>query len=231
MYCLTDSQKVDLAYLIGAVIGDGSYMNTKSGKRRNIRFSFGSSDREFVVIIKDIIRDIFSLELNICVERLSLKNNAWRDHYKIRSRILHRHLKKYLPDKNKIPSFVYNSNHFIKSSFISGFFDAEGGICVSTIKSRNVLDRRLYCHNFNIDLLNEIKGYLSELDIDCFIQNSKRAYALNIWGYKNLVNFKNKIDFRIYRKRFKLLGAINSYKFVHKKYRHLKVDVQNLGGI
>jgi len=221
---LSEHQKGELAYLIGAVIGDGCY--TTPTEKYGSRFMFSSSDKEFVLKIKDIIKDIFSLSLNICIERLSLKNKNWRDHYDIKSRPLTRSLKLYLPDKNKIPSFIKDSNNFIKARFLSGFFDAEGGICISTIKSRNALDRRAYCHNSNLELLKEIKIYLKELDIDSFIQNGKGAYALNIWGYKNLVNFKNCIDFYIFRKRDKLLKAIYSYKLIHKKYRNIVVNTQ-----
>ena len=141
--------KQELAYLIGAVIGDGSYIRNKSEGGR-IRLKFSSSDKEFTFKIMQIIKDVF------------------------------------------------------------------------------FLDRRLYCHNSNLSILEEIKLYLKELDIDCFIQNGKGAYALNIWGYKNLVNFKNKIDFNIYRKKYKLLKAIDSYKFIHKKNRILKVNIEKI---
>lgn len=164
---LNEHQKGELAYLIGAVIGDGCY--TTPTEKYGSRFMFSSSDKEFVLKIKDIIENIFSLSLNISVERLSLKNKNWRDHYDIKSRPLTRSLKLYLPDKNNIPSFIRDSNKIIKARFLSGFFDAEGGICISTIKSRNALDRRAYCHNSNLELLKEIKIYLKELDIDSFM--------------------------------------------------------------
>ena len=218
----------ELAYLIGAVMGDGSYCSpNKWGKQR---FSFSSSDKEFILIVKKIIKDTFDVKTGLIIYRLSLKNRNWRDHYKITSRPLIRFLTEYLPDKNKIPLFIRNSDKNIKAEFISGFFDAEGGISISTIKSRKAIDRRLYCHNSNLDLLEEIKSYLEQFDVNSFIQNGKGAFALNIWGYKNLVNFKNSIGFRIYRKNIKLIKAINSYKIIRKEYRHLRIDNQKLQG-
>ena len=223
MLKLTEFENQKLAYLIGAILGDGHY--TRPDEWGKIRFHFGSSDKEFVLEVKEIIKDIFSLDTNVGVQKLSLKNKAWRDHYTITSRLLYRNIVDYFPNKNEIPSFIKNSNKSIKAKFLSGFFDAEGGICISFIKSRNALDRRLYCHNSNLTLLHKIQFYLGELDIDSFIQSGKGAYALNIWGYKNLVNFKNGIDFNINRKKYKLIEAIKSYKLIHKKYRHLKINV------
>lgn len=230
---LNDDSKKKLAYLIGAVMGDGCYTSPdRWGKRR---FQFSSSDIEFVLMIKGIVRDIFSLEMSITLHKLSLKNNAWRDHYRVSSRILPRLLMEYLPDKNQTPLFIRHSSPAIKSEFISGFFDAEGGISLSTIPSRNALDRRVYCHNTNLYLLLEIKNYLALCDVNSFLQEEKRkrshvhaVYVLNIWGYKNLVNFKNLIDFKIPRKKLKLFKVIQSYKLIHKKHRHLHIDEQKL---
>jgi len=222
---LTDSNKKELAYLIGAFIGDGYY--ARPDKYGHTRICFSSSDKEFVFKIKDIIKNIFSLDTGLSIDKLSLKNPSWRDHYRTSSRSLYRLLMAYLPDKNSVPSFVRGGSLQIKSGFLSGFFDAEGGVCISTIKSRNAIDRRLYCHNSNLRLLYEVKSYLKEMDIDSFIQNGKGAYSLNVWGYKNLVNFKNLIGFTINRKEEKLFEAICSYKVIRKKYRNMKLMLKN----
>ncbi len=211
-----------LAYLIGAVVGDGHY--APPDKWGSYRFYFGSSDKDFALRIKQLIKELFSLNTGFVIYNLSKKNKFWRDHYQITSRPLPKLLMAYLPNSNKIPKFIRNSNIGVRVEFLSGFFDAEWGVSISKIKSRNAIDRRLYCHNADLEILEEIGSYLRDLDIDSFIQNGKGAYALNIWGYKNLVNFKNLIDFQIKRKKDKLTKAIQSYKLIRKEHRYLRIN-------
>lgn len=206
---------LEISYLIGALIGDGCY--SYDIKYNNIRVIFAASDKDFVERVKKIIYSNFKINLNINEIKLSEKNKNWRDHYKISSRILYKQLMKYLPDKNKIPFFIKNGDLKRKAAFLSGFFDAEGGISLSTIKSRKVLDRRLHLHSKDINFLNKVKQYLLSFNIDSFIQKGNKAYVLNIWGFKNLSLFQKLIGFKIKRKKDKLEETIKSYKLLHKK--------------
>ena len=200
-----------IAYLIGAIMGDGSYFCEKNSKK--IRFYFSSSDKEFVDIIRNIIKEVFEMELKIGVKKLSKKNSNWRDHYYINSRKLYSTLSKYLPNKKKIPEFIENGDVSIKSSFIGGFFDAEGGISISIIKSRKALDRRIHCNCSNKDILISIGRYLKDIEIKSFIQKGNRSFVLNIWGFDSFNLFRDNIGFRIFRKKDKLNEAIESFKY------------------
>jgi|SRR3989344_4456929 len=207
--------KKEVAYLTGALLGDGYF--TKGYNYPRIGFS--SSDLDFIKLIKNIIYKNFGFNLNIIKSNLSDKNINWRDHYKISSRRLYPLLSKFMTNNKEIPAFIKLSNKVIKANFLSGFFDAEGGICISRIKSRNALDRRIYLYQKDLKILKKIKLYLRLFDISSFIQYQKGAYALNVWGLKSFNNFNKNIGFKIKRKQDKLNLALLSYK-----QRNLKWD-------
>lgn len=234
------NEDIEIAYLVGAIMGDGSYIPEKNSR---IRFYFSSSDKEFIDNINEIIKKSFGFDLNIGIKRLSKKNSNWRDHYFISSRTLYNKLCKYLPDKTQIPKFIENGDVKIKSSFISGFFDAEGGVSLSIIKSRNALDRRIHCSCSDKKILESIKDYLSQIGIKSFIQNGHRAFVLNIWGFDGLTAFRDYVGFRIFRKNDKLNKSIGSYKYrkimwgkeiknkaenIRKDYGHSAIKIQKL---
>src|SRR3989344_4549232 len=181
--------KKEVAYLTGALLGDGYF--TKGYNYPRIGFS--SSDLDFIKLIKNIIYKNFGFNLNIIKSNLSDKNINWRDHYKISSRRLYPLLSKFMTNNKEIPAFIKLSNKVIKANFLSGFFDAEGGICISRIKSRNALDRRIYLYQKDLKILKKIKLYLRLFDISSFIQYQKGAYALNVWGLKSFNNFNKEV--------------------------------------
>lgn len=204
----------EVAYLIGALMGDGCF--SKQGN--SIRIHFGSTDKDFIMHLKNIIQNNFGTAVNVNLKKLSLKNPKWRDFFELTSRTLYSKLSEYMPTKTEIPLFIKKNTNKIKCAFMSGLFDAEGGVSISRIKSRNVLDRRVHCTSSDLILLEEIKKYLKETSIKSFIQDYKTYYTLNIWGYESMTNFQSTVGFKIARKNKKLKKLIGSYKQIHITY-------------
>lgn len=207
------SKDEQIAYFIGAIMGDGCY--SINNKYPRPRFIFTSSDKDFILLIQQLAEELFDVDMKINISELSKKNKKWRDSYKVSSRTIYKNLSFYLPNHKILPDFIINGTSEIKAAFISGFFDAEGGVSISWIKSRKAIDRRLHCSNQNLDLLNTITTYLKDMDIKSFIITYPRYYCLNIWGFSSCCLFRQKIGFKIRRKKDKLDELIDTYKVIH----------------
>ncbi len=171
----------------------------------------------YILAVARCIRNIFSLEIRIKKQMLSLRNEKWKDFYNFSSRPLFRELKEF-SDKN-IPVFVKNSNKNVKAAFIKGFFDAEGNVDIHIIKSRNEMQRHIRCFSNDLNLLKEICILLKDFEIKSFIgKNKNRTYCLTAWGYNSLVSFQKNIGFVIKRKSELLRKAVSSYKQIQVRW-------------
>lgn len=208
----SDEQKEKLAYVLGALFGDGCFSHKENG-----RILFGCCDKEFIETVAQYIRDIFNVEVKIRKQMLSLKNENWKDFYCLSSRPLFRELKEF-SDK-KIPEFIKDSNLNVKAAFIKGFFDAEGNVDIHVIKSRNEMQRHLRCFSNDLNLLKGIGILLKDFEIKSFIGKYKvKAYCLTIWGYNSLFAFKRNIGFVINRKSSLLEKAVSSFKEIQVQW-------------
>lgn len=205
-----------LAYLLGAIYGDGSFSKDK-------KIFFGVTDKDFIDEVVAIVYKLFKVRLTTRIQKLSLKNPNWKDYFNFSSRELYRHLNKYNPRLGKeLPKFIKNGSLQVKASFIKGFFDAEGNVNVHPIKrkdGRTDIIRHVKCYSNNIKLLKEIKQFLSELEIKSEIfRGKKENYYVCIWNYKGLTIFNEFIGFVIKRKQSKLEQALNSYKEIQNQW-------------
>lgn len=202
-----------LAYLLGAIYGDGSF--TKDGK-----IFFSSTDFEFITEIAKIIKKLFNLEMNIRLRKLSSKNINWKDSFEFSSRRLYRILKDY--NQKTVPDFINLGNLRRKALFLKGFFDAEGNVDFHKIKRKDGrIDtiRHVKCFSNNKKLLEQIKQLLRELKIKSAIFRSKgENYYVCIWNYKSLKQFSKFIGFVIKRKQTTLMQALNSYKEIQTRW-------------
>jgi len=204
-----------LAYLLGAIYGDGCF--TKGS------ISFGVADKEFIDEIINIIKNLFGLEINIGLKKLSDKNPKWRDFYQFHSRRLFKFISRFDLKKLKtIPDFILRGDNNTKASFIKGFFDAEGNVDVRVIKrkdGRTDTMRHVKCFSNDTKLLQQIKQLLSQLQIKSEIfRGKKENYYVCIWNYRSLKKFNDLIGFVINRKKEVLVQAINSYKQIQTQW-------------
>lgn len=116
---------------------------------------------------------------------------------------------------------LVNADKRIKSNFIRGFFDSDGGVSGSNLDKPRISTRFIAVYNNDKKLILFIKDLLGSLGIK--VQNiDKRIgssfnpnninYRLRIGGRENIKKFKEKIAFSIERKNKKLDAILNSYR-------------------
>jgi len=208
---------VKLAYLLGALYGDGCF--SKEGKVR-----FSSTDREFIDEVSKIVKELFKIELNIRINRLSLKNPKWRDSFELSSRRLYKLLSKFNPENiDVIPNFIESGDIKTKASFIRGYFDAEGGVYLTTIKRKdrlyNQITRHIKCFSNNTRMLEKIKDLLNQLQIKSSIFKGKKDnFYVGLWNYQSIKRFNELIGFIIKRKQLALVSTLDSYKVIQNRW-------------
>lgn len=174
--------KKELAYFIGATMGDG-YLSP------NRVVIFGVKDKdfmdEFVRSSKRIIKFANPEQPKISNDN-SLVIICCTDFYKW--------FYKESEDKVKIPSFIMNGTKPIKINFLNGFLDADGGI--------TKCGRYIQLFQKNLIRLNMVYDLCKNLNI----KTSK------IGSLFNKKNNKSYGYFYIYTKQFKKLGGKFSIK-------------------
>ena len=114
-----------------------------------------------------------------------------------------------------------NAEENIKSMFLRGFFDAEGGVSGSNLKTPRIATRFIAVFNSDKKLILFVKNLIESLNIK--VQNidikigsgfNKNGiyYRLRIGSKENLIKFKQRIGFSIERKNKKLDEVLNSYR-------------------
>jgi len=220
-------EQANLAYLLGALYGDGSFSNE--------RIFFGVTDRDFVEAVANTVKKLFGIELTIRTRKLSLKNPKWKDYFHFSSRKIYSYLEKYNPKiNNELPRFIKKGNLRVKSAFLKGFFDAEGNVDIRSVKrkdGRTDVIRHVKGFSNNTKMLNEIKQILSTFDIKSKIfRGKKNNYYICIWNYRSLKIFNENIGFVIKRKQLSLEKALNSYKEIQTRWNfETYKKVMNLG--
>jgi intein-encoded DNA endonuclease-like protein len=200
-----------LAYLIGAVLGDG-YPKIKRRFRKGYRHTiirFEAVDREFV---EEVARCIAAV-LNRTPPTLKIRKGTKKYFIEVESKTLWELLKKPV-DLERLRKYIEHCEKCM-AAFLRGFFDAEG--CVS--KSGYIL-----AFNTNYEVLTYVQGLLKRFGIEStgprvsrpagslikidpitgkIYTTKKDCYCIYIRSYCN-VNFYNHIGFTILRKQERL---------------------------
>jgi intein-encoded DNA endonuclease-like protein len=200
-----------LAYLIGAVLGDG-YPKMKRCFRKGYRHTiirFEAVDREFV---EEVARCI-AVVLNRTPPTLKIRKGTRKYYIEVESKTLWELLKKPV-DLERLRKYIEHCEKCM-AAFLRGFFDAEG--CVS--KSGYIL-----AFNTNYEVLTYVQGLLERFGIEStgprvsrpagslikidpitgkIYTTKKDCYCIYIRSYCN-VNFYNHIGFTILRKQERL---------------------------
>jgi intein-encoded DNA endonuclease-like protein len=200
-----------LAYIIGAVLGDG-YPKIKGRVRKGYRHTiirFEAVDREFV---EEVARCI-AVVLNRPPPTLKIRKGTRKYYIEVESKTLWELLKKPI-DLERLKKYIEHCEKCM-ATFLRGFFDAEG--CVS--KSGYIL-----ALNTNYEVLTYVKGLLERFGIEStgprvsrpagslikidpitgkIYTTRKDCYCIYIRSYCN-VDFYNHIGFTILRKQERL---------------------------
>lgn len=204
-----------LPYIIGLLMGDGYFYKViKNGSYNNGRIVLGVKDKDLAQNFATSISHIFGNKRNYKISWSGDKRVYVVD---IRSKEL---VELLLQDFNDLLKIIKIS----ESSFIRGFFDAEGCINIKYQKKR--IYPRIFLTNSDIRLINYVKDYFQKIGISSNIQRNTRGgkekvilgkntkttkdcYNLVIENFQGVKNFAEEINFTINRKKDKLDKVIS----------------------
>jgi len=185
----------DFAQIIGYFIGDGNYDKN--------RVCFSESDKELAFYYKDRIESLFNIKPHI-------KYRTNKKYYEIRisSQVIEKYFRGELV-KNKdslnvlIPEKILKSQNNIISSFLRGFFDAEGYVSKGFIGFG--INNKLLAQQIQLLLLRfSIISSLLEYDNRNNPYSKQHKYTIAIGEKESLKRFAIHIGFSLERKEEKL---------------------------
>lgn len=180
----------DIAYMIGAIVGDGCYSIKSSA------ITFFNTDKECVDNIKLGLRRAFNCKI---------KSSMRKDNYyvsggnKIKNSFIDRFgCNKYGGNINKsTPSIIWNAPKEAIYSYLRGLFDTDG--TTDKIHGLVMLDTKVYELASDVQFLLNRCGIISRLDTRYNKKYKKNYYVIRISG-SSLRVFRDKIGFSISRK-------------------------------
>lgn len=201
---------IDLAYLAGYHLGDGYLEDVhKTFERRGragYEILYADRDVEQIKLIESIFQDKFTFNLKIYKKP---SENLWIG--RINScKVIHWFLNNQLGlpigkrNKIEVPKWIFYQKEFL-ANFISGFFDADGDVGKTSNHSYKIV--RIQLTQKDKEILLKLKYLLyNNFSIKSNISKKwkQNAWVLHIWGRKNAIIFKEKIDFKNNIKKQKL---------------------------
>jgi len=192
----------DESYALGLLAGDGSYTIQK-------RIAFATNDIELAHAVQKLvpIRQLPSDPQHWTLS--SVKHwNGLLDKFGID--------RNHLPTKHKqFPTTILQSPRHITSAFISGLFDTDGTVQVTTERGGTQIGITFY--NTSKELVRQLQYILLHYGIVAHVKSRKRddkweeCYELSITG-RDILIFATEIGFRLKRKQAKLLSGIEKKK-------------------
>jgi len=202
----------ELGYILGVIYGDG-YISFKRSKvtSKIIKGQVGLEvkDEDFANFFKSQIEKWSGLKVSSGFNKKglyfsmlsSLRASNFLDNFDINDLII--------------------AKKEVRAGFLRGFFDAEGGVSGSNLKTPRIATRFVSCINSDKKLILLVKDLIESIGIK--VQNIDGrtgigfnekgiSYRLRIGGKENLIKYKNKVGFSIERKNKKLDEVLNSYK-------------------
>jgi len=204
-----------LPYVIGLLIGDGYFYKVmRNGSYNNGRIVLGVKDKDLAKNFALSISHIFGNKRNY---KISWSEDKRVYMVEVRSKEL---VELLLNDFNDLLKII----KFSESSFIRGFFDAEG--CINIKYQRNRIYPRIFLTNSDIRLINYVKNYFQKIGISSTIQintkggkekiilnkktkTTKDCYNLVIGNFQGIKKFAEEVNFTVNRKKDKLNKVIS----------------------
>lgn len=198
--CLPSLMTLELAELVGAIIGDGSC--GVKGNKNDIYITVGHDFPNYQKHVLELFENVFNTEA-----RIQKKNGGVEVMLQSQMAVYYLNnngLTAGSTYKNKrIPSCIWDSSQEFRAAFLRGLFDTDGyasdGLGMSA---------------YNPDLISDVQIMLLEMGIMSFaetITNGKKYITvLDIRGKSNLEKFKERIGFSIDYKKEELDSLINT---------------------
>lgn len=204
---LPDRMNEDLAFLLGALVSEGSFHQNK--------IIFNNSDKVFYKRVKDIILEQFKgislYERKISGDCLELEIY----HQEAVNLLINIGLNKAKSDKKEIPFIILSSPKTVIRSFLKGLFEGDGSVSVKTDKKHKGKSIELTYNSKSDKLIRELKVVLLHLGIlTSKIYQDKRNgfFKLIVSGVEPIRKYKDEIGFFSEKKKDKLakVDSINS---------------------
>lgn len=202
----------ELAYVFGAVYGDGFFDAKKIG--------LNVTDKDFAENFAKIIRTWSK-------KKPTIKYNIKHKYYEVRL-----YSTRAVTFLEKLPVVgLLDSKEEIKCAFLKGIYDAEGTVAASNIDSPRRASRRIGFYNSDTELLQIVLKLLKDVgfvnikirdNVKSGFGSKNKHYEIMLYGKKNLVLFYRKVGFSINRKLLKLENAIKSYRDYIQNYNEEK---------
>ena len=164
----------DFAYMLGILVGDGSYRDIKDGT-----VDFSNTDEELLNEYVKIVKKLF--DVRIC----HYKNRRYFCRKKARKFLVLSGLDYLKAQKKKIPWVILQSPNDVQRDFIKGLFDADGGVNKTSVhftSSSEILAKEVH-----ILLL-----HLSIISRRYYMPNDKSgAWRIEITGYDSRTYMKD----------------------------------------
>ncbi len=222
--------KEDIAYICGAIHGDGFFCKLYTG-----RHVFGLSviDLDFIEEFRKCLKNI-----NIFCRIYNRKDGRYS--IIITKKSYNDFLNRYIPLKSKnlnVPRFVKESkNKKIIGSYLKGMYDSEGCVYIQTNScNRGIFYIKIDLYSNDISFLNQIKLLMKKIFLEAKINKLKRngnvsyhktkgairtkkdVYDLFIPGRLTEI-FNKYVGFSIKRKQNKVIQFLKNKKYKYKPY-------------
>jgi ATP-dependent DNA helicase PIF1 len=231
-----------LSYVIGLLIGDGSYNDTK-----DYTIEYCSEDKELIDIYCTYMKDLFGCKITI---RQKKKNKLYRTHIcskYIRYFLIYCGLNYVTFNEKEVPWSIIENKLLCQKECIKGLFDTDGGVserCIHfTNTSQKVIDvvQQLLLNNGIISS----KRVLHEEE-----DNIRKAWRIQISGinarkYFKKIGFNCFVKMKLCEKQYGILPSIITipksnitsipielsmriFKFIKSKYKKTKREDLNM---
>jgi len=203
----------DLALIIGHILGDGGISKMKL-------LHYCNTENFLINEFQTVMKKVFNTEARIRKEpsgimRLRYGRKFSRALVSIFGKFAGEENKKITPQINKMPLKW-------KAKLLQALYDDDG----SVPKTENYVSLR----QKDEDIILWVKETLKEMDINSGLGKDNSGWLLRIAGYKNLLEFRNKVNFSLgYRKQFQLDRIIKKIKFPHWKTKNKIIEFLRLG--
>ncbi|MFA5644306.1 MAG: DNA gyrase subunit A [Patescibacteria group bacterium] len=219
----------DLAFLLGALVSEGSFHQNK--------FFFCNSDKDFYGKVRNIISQLFPgvklyervLKGN-CPELCIYEKNIVEFLQEIG-------LATKLSDKKEIPFSVLMSSRAVISSFLRGLFEGDGSVSFKKDQRHGGKSIELNYNSKSKKLINQLKTVLLNFGVvttSPYQDKRNACYKLIISGVDSIVNFQKNINFFSQRKREILskISEINTTRLSHNDFipflnNYLRLNYKN----
>jgi intein/homing endonuclease len=187
----------DEAYLLGVLIGDGSY----SAKKNQVSLSAGGSEVDYTAKLSEMILSVWGVKVKWSRSKGSL-GYAVRtciNRKALRERLLSLGLEKVVGKSKTVPNWVFNAPVSTRRSFLQGLMDTDGGFSGPQVTFTSV----------SRALASGVWRLLESLGVAARYRECGHAVRIFI-EQDNISRFRDNVGFRMARKAARLDCAKDS---------------------